>query len=148
MRNILKKSSKIDSKNINTNNYNTFEKEISIIKNSLKEKIINDNNEKKYKNVLIIIDFNTYNLKDKNESYKDNILKIDSFIEKTNIILKGCLSDKDKLGVFIYTNQHQIVCPLMNTNEIDIDSFSKDLLYYKNKIFNVKENKISDSDDS
>ena len=36
----------------------------------------------------------------------------------------------------------------MNKNEIDIDSFSKDLLYYKNKIFNVKENKISDSDDS
>jgi hypothetical protein len=43
------------------------------------------------------------------------------------------------LGVFIYTNQYQIICPLLYKNEIDINSFSKDLIYYKKSIFNEVE---------
>ena len=59
----------------------------------------------------------------------------------------------DRLSVFIYTNQYQIVCPLIGKNEIDINSFSKDLIYYKKIIFkekeeseDSKEEKISEKD--
>ena len=39
----------------------------------------------------------------------------------------------------IYTSQCQIICPLLDKNEIDINSFSKDLLYNKKSIFNEAE---------
>ena len=68
-------------------------------------------------------------------------------MDKVNTIITEYVSDNDKVGVFLYTDQHQIICPLMNKKEIDIDSFSKDLIYYKNRTFNVEESEDSYSDD-
>ena len=62
--------------------------------------------------------------------------KIDEFVEQTIIILSKYLSKKDRFGVFIYTNQYKIICPLMDINKIDINNFSKDLFNYKNSFLN------------
>ena len=62
--------------------------------------------------------------------------KIDEFVEQTIIILNKYLLKKDRFGVFIYTNQYKIICPLMDINKIDINNFSKDLFNYKNSFLN------------
>ena len=151
MNNNLKRSSKIISKNINIKNNNTFEKELAIIMNCLKENFIkNNNHEQKNRDIIIIIDFNIYNLNDDNDEQEKNnedILKINSYVDKVNTILTEYLSDNDKVGVFLYTDQHQIICPLMNKKEIDIESFYKDLIYYKNRTFNVEESEDTYTDD-
>ena len=61
------------------------------------------------------------------------------------MILNNYLSSYDRFSVFIYTNEYHIICPLMSINKIDIKSFSKDLINYKNKIFNDN-NKICEYD--
>jgi hypothetical protein len=100
-----------------------------IIKNDL----INDTGEcnvKQKKDIIVIIDFNLYN---KEQEPKDinNTAKIDSFIDQAKIILDNYLSNNDRYGVFIYKNDYQIICPLLEKNKIDLESFSKDLIYYK-----------------
>ena len=108
---------------------NTFKEELEYIKNEI-SKNINECNAKQSKDILILIDFNIY----MNES--NNLNKIDSFIDQTKTILNNYLSSNDRLGVFIYTNQYQIICPLMCKNQIDITNFLKDLIYYKKKFLN------------
>ena len=136
----------------------TFKKEMEIVR----KEIINDLSEcnaKQAKDIVIIIDFNKYTQIKNNENNENNenndiiIQKIDAFIDQTKTILDNYLSSNDRLSVFIYTNQYQIVCPLIGKNEIDINSFSKDLIYYKKIIFkekeeseDSKEEKISEKD--
>ena len=93
---------------------------------------INECNAKQSKDIVILIDFNLYLY----DSSNINNNKIDAFIDQTKTILNNYLSNNDRLGVFIYTKQYQIICPLMCKKQIDIDNFSKDLNYYKKKIFN------------
>ena len=136
---------KISNKNIiNKESSNTFEKEFKKIKNSLLVDI-NEMNEKQRKDVIIIIDINVYNLNG-GIINQDNLTKIDSFIEQTKIIINEYLLNKDRIGVFIFTDEHQIICPLISKNEIDINSFSNDLTYYKNRINNIEKsiNSIND----
>ena len=122
----------------------TFSESIDIIK----RKIILDINEynvKQDKDIIILIDFNIYNKKEENliKTYK-----IDTFIEETILILNDYLSSTDRLSVVIYSNNYQIICPLMNVNKIDNEIFSKDLIYYKNKILNSnKDNEIEELKD-
>ena len=97
---------------------------------------LNECNAKQAKDILIIIDFNKYNQELNNAINTD---KIDSFIDQTKTILDDYLSNSDRLCVFIYTNQYQIICPLIGKKEIDFNSFSKDLFYYKKSILNEKE---------
>ena len=127
----LSNLNKKDDMNINKNNLDfeqlTFGEEINLIKND----IINDISEcsaKQVRDLMILIDFNCYlNLVNK-EKHSD---RIDAFISQTNVILNNYLSLKDRLGVLVYMDQYQIICPLMHKYEIDIKSFSKDLSYYK-----------------
>ena len=116
----------------------TFEKELKTIKNCL-IKDLNECNTKKEKDVLIIIDFNLYDLNG-GIINQNNLGKIDTFIEQTKKILEEYLSNNDKLAVFIYTDNHQIICPLLLKNEIDFENFSKDLEYYKKHNFYLKDN--------
>ena len=115
----------------------TFDKNLKEIKNSLIEDI-NKCNLKQAKDVIIIIDFNIYNLNEDNVE-QINFSKIDSFIEQTKLILDEYLSSNDKIGIFIYKEQYQIICPLITKNKVDINSFSNDLIYHKNKIFDINE---------
>jgi hypothetical protein len=107
---------------------------------------INECNAKQSKDIVILIDFNLY----LNDSSNINNNKIDAFIDQTKTILNNYLSNNDRLGVFIYTKQYQIICPLMCKKQIDINNFSKDLNYYKKKIFNESnetgENDIIEND--
>jgi hypothetical protein len=107
---------------------------------------INECNAKQLKDIVILIDFNLY-LNDSNNISNN---KIDAFIDQANTILNNYLSNNDRLGVFIYTKQYQIICPLMCKKQIDINNFSKDLNYYKKKIFNESnetgENDIIEND--
>ena len=48
------------------------------------------------------------------------------------IILNDYLYKCDRAAVFIYSDKYQIICPLMNLSNIDINNVSKDLYYYKN----------------
>ena len=48
------------------------------------------------------------------------------------IILNDYLFQSDRVAVFIYADKYQIICPLMNLSNIDINNISKDLYYYKN----------------
>ena len=114
-------------------NFRTFGEELEIIKSKIFEDI-EECNAKQEKDIIILIDFNIYNKEEDNMYAKT--YKIDEFIEQTIIILNKYLSKNDRLGVFIYTNKYQIICPLMIVNEIDINNFSKDLLYYKNSFLN------------
>ena len=107
---------------------------------------INECNAKQLKDIVILIDFNLY-FKDSNNISNN---KIDAFIDQAKTILNNYLSNKDRLGIFIYTKQYQIICPLMCKKQIDINNFSKDLNYYKKKIFNesneTEENDIIEND--
>ena len=115
----------------------TFKEEMERIKEDL-IKDINEYDEKQEKNVIIIIDFNIYdsnnNIQEKNKN--DNLNKIESFIEETQIILNNYLSINDRLAVLIYENYYKIINPLSSVNQIDTEVFSKDLLYHKNRAFN------------
>ena len=107
---------------------NTFRDEMEIIKNEIL-KDISECNAKQAKDILILIDFNIYDQEINNNN------KIDAFIDQTKTILNSYLSSNDRLAVFIYTKQYQIICPLMTKKRIDIKNFSKDLIYYKKKVF-------------
>ena len=100
---------------------------------NIKNEILNDISEckiKQAKDIIILIDFNNYVQK---SNYNSN--KVEAFIDQTQTILDNYLSSNDRLGVFIYTEQYKIVCPLMCKNKIDINSFCKDLSKYKKKFF-------------
>ena len=115
-----------------------------IKKGLLKE--IEECNSKETKDIIIIIDFNTYSNQEQNNN---NSEKIDSFIEQTIIILDNYLSRNDRLGVFIHKNQYQIICPLQTKYNIDLDNFSKDLINNKKRIFNeIKEDEEINSNDN
>ena len=130
----------------------TFKKEMDIIK----KEIINDLNKcevKQAKDIVILIDFNKYSQikneenSENNENVIINIQKIDAFIDQTKTILDNYLSSNDRLSVFIYTKQYQIVCPLICKKQIDINNFSKDLLYYKKTIFKEKDENEDNKDE-
>ena len=139
-RSINKKQSHFADKNYNLEegkdsdekSENTFGKEMEIIKEEI-EKDISECNAKQSKDLIILIDFNSYDMDSNNNNNITN--KVESFIDTTKTILNNYLSNNDRLGVFIFTNQYQIMCPLMCKDEIDINNFSKDLLYYKKKYF-------------
>ena len=120
----------------------SFRQEMEKIKNSVCLEL-NESEAKQAKDIIIIIDLNKYNT---NENRVINTDKIDSFIDQTKTILENYLSSSDRLGVFIYTTQYQIICPLLGKNEIDLNNFSKDLIYYKKNIFDEKE-ESEDSDE-
>ena len=124
-----RKNNKINLNNKEDKDKKTFKDEINIIKNEILNDI-NECNAKQSKDIIILIDFNLY----ENElNVKNNI---DSFIDQANIILNNYLSNNDKLGVFIYTKGHNIICPLMYKKNIDIKGFTKDLLNFKKKYYN------------
>ena len=120
---------------ISIKNKNSFKKEFAIISKDLMNDI-GECNAKQTKDIIIIIDFNIYNQDEKNKSNYD---KLDSFIDQTKTILDHYLSSNDRLGALIYKTQYQIICPLVSKNKIDIESFSKDLIYYKKNILDEKE---------
>ena len=124
--------------NIYKNN-NTFGKELNLIKNYLTEEI-NKCNSKKEKDIIILIDFNIYNFNG-GIINEDNLSKINSFIEQSKIILNNYLSNNDRLSAFIYKDQHKMICPLINKNEIDINNFYQDLFFYRNNIYYPNETK-------
>ena len=132
------------NRNSKSNNINiiTFGKEIENIQKDILENI-QDCESKKEKDVLILIDFNVYNKNEDNLNIKT--YKIDTYIEQTNLILNNYLSAYDRFSVFIYTIEYNIICPLMFVNNIDINSFSKDLINCKNRIFNEND-KIDEYD--
>ena len=125
---------------INDGYAQTFGEELKIIN----EKIIQDISEfnsKQERDIIILIDFNIYTVKEGNISNKKDI--IESFIEETLLIMNNYLSSSDRLGVIIYMNDFEIICPLIYINEIESENFSRDLNNYKNKVFdkeNEKEN--------
>ena len=94
---------------------------------------IKDCNIKDEKDILILIDLNIYNTKLDDNLYEKTYI-IDSFIEQTKLILNEYLSSSDRLGVLIYINDYEFVCPLTIVDQIDANSFSKDLLNFKNKM--------------
>ena len=111
-----------------------FGEEIEKIKKYI-IKNISESNEKQEKEILIMIDFNLY--QDQEDNLYTKTYKIDVYIEQIKMILNNYLSRNDKVGILIYTDEYQIVCPLMRINKIDINSFFNDLIYYKNKTFNL-----------
>ena len=114
----------------------TFKQEMEKIKISIMNDI-DECNIKQAKDIIIIIDFNKYN---QNNNNSLNIIdKIDSFIDQTKTVLDNYLSNNDRFGVFIYTYEYQIICPLLIKNKIDMKNFSKDLIHYKKSIFNEME---------
>ena len=136
------KKFKIDRKLIyrrgKSNNINslTFGEEIKNIKKNILFDF-KECNEKKTKDVIILIDLNIYNSYNEDNLYTKNY-KIDSFIEQTQLILNNYILNDDRFCVLIYTNDYdyKLICPLMKINKIDINSFLKDLINYKNIIFN------------
>ena len=134
-----------EGKDSEEKNENTFKDEMEDIISEISTDI-NECNAKQSKDIVILIDFNLY-LNDSNNISNN---KIDSFIDQTKTILNNYLSNNDRLGVFIYTNQYQIICPLMSKKQIDINNFSKDLNYFKKKIFKesneTEENDIIEND--
>ena len=138
-----KKKSNREKKEENDKNIN-FRDEIEIIKNNILQDI-SECNAKQAKDIIILIDFNIYDNK-----HEDNLItksyKIDMFIDQTIVILNNYLSTNDRISVFIYANESQIICPLLSVNEIDRNNFSKDLLYYKNSIFKESEYEFEEYD--
>ena len=120
----------------------TFGEEIEIIKRDI-IKYINECNAKKEKDIMVLIDFNLYSKKEKNLNIDTS--NINSFIEETILILNYYLSTNDRFGVAIYENDYQIICPLMRVDKIDNESFSKDLINFKEKAFNQK-NEVEEFD--
>ena len=119
------------SSKINDNDIITFGKEIDIIETDIIQDI-SECNAKKEKDIIILIDFNIYHKIEGHLNMK--VSKIDAFIEQTKVILVDYLSIKDRLSVIIYENDYKIICPLMCVNKIDIENFSKDLLFFFDNI--------------
>ena len=119
-----------------SNNINsvTFGEEIENIKKNILFDF-DECNSKGSKDIIVLIDLNIYNTNYEENIYLKNY-KIDSFIEQTQLILNSYLSNNDRFCVLMYTDDYKIVCPLMKVNKIDINSFSKDLINYKNMIMN------------
>jgi hypothetical protein len=110
----------------------SFRNEIDNIKNEIL-KDISECNIKQAKDIIILIDFNSYDKESNN-----NISKVEAFIDQTKTILNNYLSSNDRAGVFIFTNQYKIVCPLMSKKEIDNNNFYQDLIDFKQNFFNEK----------
>ena len=125
----IRKYSNEDGKVSEEKYENTFKDEMEDIINEISIDI-NECNAKQSKDIIILIDFNLYN-NDSNNSAN----KADSFIDQTKTILNNYLISNDRLGVFIYTNQYKIICPLMCKKQIDINNFSQDLMKFKKKFF-------------
>ena len=120
------------------NSGNSFKKEFMIIlKDIIKD--LDECNAKQTKDIIIIIDFNTYNQED-NDIINN---KINSFIDQAISILDNYLSINDRFASIIYKTQYQIICPLVSKDKIDIESFSKDLTYYKKTFLNENEDEDS-----
>jgi hypothetical protein len=102
---------------------------------------INECNAKQSKDIIILIDFNLYY----NDSNNVSANKADSFIDQTKTISNNYLISNDRLGVFIYTNQYKIVCPLICKNQIDLNNFSQDLIKFKKKF--LKETNETEEND-
>ena len=119
-----------------SNNINsvTVGEEIKHIKNNILFDVA-ECNEKKERDIIILIDLNIYDNKDEDILFSKTY-KIDSFIEQTQLILNKYLSNNDRLCVLIFADDYEIICPLMKVNKIDINSFSKDLIHYKNLFLN------------
>ena len=110
----------------------SFRNEIENIKNEIL-KDISECNIKQAKDIIILIDFNVYDQESNN-----NISKVEAFIDQTKTILNNYLSSNDRAGVFIFTNQYKIVCPLMSKKEIDNNNFYQDLIDFKQNFFKEK----------
>ena len=123
---------KITNRSVGINSV-TFGDQIEKIKNNIIIDI-GECNSKQEKDIIIIIDFNIYINKQEDNLYTKTY-KIDTFIEQTLIILNTYLSNNDRLCVLIYTDEYKIICPLMHVNKIDFNSFSRDLIHYKNVTF-------------
>ena len=119
----------------------TFGDEIENIKNNILLDV-GECDTKTQKDIIVIIDLNIYISNDEDNLYIKTY-KIDSFIEQTQLILNTHLSNNDRLCVLIYTNDYKMICPLVEINKIDINSFSKDLIHYKdmftNEIIEIEE---------
>ena len=116
------------SKNIKNK---TYYQEIKNIKTDIIEDI-SECNAKQAKDIILLIDFNIYSNSQNND-------KINFFINQTKTIFDNYLSPNDRLSVFIYKKQYHIINPFLHINQIDIKSFTKDLINYKSKIFKEKE---------
>ena len=118
----------------------TFSNQIEALKEDLLRNI-EELNAKKEKDIIILIDFNIYNKKEKDAFIKSS--NLDSIFEETLTILNNYLSGDDRFCLIIYSDKYQLICPLMKADLIDNESFSKDLINYKNKVFNkTKENGV------
>ena len=114
------------------NNFYSNEKEIKNIRiidkmNDIKEKInkdINETNEKQSKDIIILIDCN-----------RCTKLVVDSYIDVTKTILKSYLTNIDRIGVFFFVKEYQLLSPMMRKDEIDMYNFNKDMDIYAEKIF-------------
>ena len=113
-----------------------FKEEIEKIKKDIM-KDISECNEKQHKDILVLIDFNFYNNQE-NNLYTHTYI-IDFYIDQIMMILKEYISKNDRIGILIYINEYQVICPLMRADKIDINNFSKDLISYKNKVFNCND---------
>ena len=133
-----KSSSKIDQGKIISEK--TFGNEIENIKKDIIQDI-EEFNIKKEKDILILIDFNIYK-ENQDENIFNKLYKLDAFIEYTMIILKDYLSTSDRFCAFCYFNNYKIICPLMDVNKIDFNSFYEDLNNAKNIIYEEKEKVI------
>ena len=111
--------------------HNTFKKELMIIKNDIAHDI-EKYNIKATKDIIFILDINIYN-QGEEYNYKR---KLDIFIDQIKTIFDNYLYNNDRLAIFIYKNQFQIICPLTTLDKIRIDDLSKDLINYKNNYFN------------
>ena len=131
------------SQNEKYSNNTTFGEAFETIKKIVSEDI-DDCKEKQEKDIFILIDFNLYNDKQEENLYTKTY-KIEAFIEQAIIIFNNYLSTCDRLCVLNYTNEYQMICPLIPLNKIDINNLSKDLINSKIKAFN--ENTESDEYD-
>ena len=93
---------------------------------------INETNEKQLKDILILIDCNLANK-----------LVIDSYLDVVKTILKNCLSNDDRIGVFLLEKEEKIICPIASKNEIDVINFSKDLDSISENLFKKEKIEIS-----
>ena len=112
----------------------TFGEEIKNIEENILENI-NECKAKREKDILILIDFNIFSKTGENIYTKT--YKIETFIEETILIIND-LPSNDRFSLLIYNTEYHLICPLMVVNKIDINCFSKDLMYYKNITFKEK----------
>ena len=102
----------------------TFGEKIDEIKNEIIQDIGECNN-KQEKDILILIDLNTYNKQE--EGIQSKEYKIDAFIDQTILILNSYLSINDRLCIFIYKKYIKNISPLTTIDNIDKTSICNDL---------------------